>query len=205
MAKKVSRIISVSILALALIAVLMALRAPSATLVPVSAQDVKSFDEKILSLEQAHQQGVSQTAHITETELTSKLQQGLDEIPPDGGTVVLKAASVHLEGDGFVGVFTLDASGKELYLTMTGTLGVLDGRLQIQPSTAKLGSLPIPAMAFRHFCKDSLTLPRPASACGFLNSSRTCISKTASCWCKRNDQPKPAPRREWASRTPREF
>jgi len=159
MAKKVSRIISVSILALALIAVLMALRAPSATLVPVSAQDIESFDEKILSLEQAHPQGATQTVHITETELTSKLQQGLDEIPPNGGTVVLKAASVHLEGDGFVGIFTLDASGKDLYLTLTGTLGVLDGRLQIEPSTAKLGNLPIPAMAFRHILQRQFNSP----------------------------------------------
>jgi hypothetical protein len=159
MAKKVSRVISVSILALALIAVLMALRAPSATLVPVSAQDVKSFDEKIVSLGQAHQQGSPHTVHITETELTSKLQQGLDEIPPDGGAVVLKAASVQLEGDGFVGVFTLDASGKELYLTMTGTLGVLDGRLQILPSTAKLGSLPIPGVAFRRILQRQFDTP----------------------------------------------
>jgi hypothetical protein len=156
---KVSRIISVSILALALIAVLMALRAPSATLVPVSAQDIESFDEKILSLEQAHPQGATGTVHITETELTSKLQQGLDEIPPNGGTVVLKAASVHLEGDGFVGIFTLDASGKDLYLTLTGTLGVLDGRLQIEPSTARLGNLPIPAMAFRHILQRQFDSP----------------------------------------------
>src|SRR5271157_5797619 len=159
MAKKVSRIISVSILALALIAVLMALRAPSATLVPVSAQDIESFDEKILSLEQAHPQGATQTVHITETELTSKLQQGLDEIPPNGGTVVLKAASVHLEGDGFVGIFTLDASGKDLYLTLTGTLGVLDGRLQIQPSSAELGRLPIPSMVFHRILQRQFDSP----------------------------------------------
>lgn len=150
MAKKISRIISVSIFALAVIAVLMALRAPSATLVPASAQDAKSFDQKISSLAQAHQQGATQTARITETELSSKLQQGIDESAANPqGSVVLKAASVHLDGDGFEGVFTLDVSGKELYLTMTGTLGVLDGRLQIQPSAAKLGSLPIPASAFR--------------------------------------------------------
>ena len=160
MAKKVSRIISVSILALALIAGLLALRAPSATLVPVSVQDVKSFDEKILSLEQAHQQGVARTAHITETELSSKLQQGVDEsAATPQGSVELKAASVHLEGDGFVGVFTLSVSGKELYLTLTGTLGVLDGRLQIQPSAAKLGSLPIPAAAFRSLLQKQFDSP----------------------------------------------
>jgi type II secretory pathway pseudopilin PulG len=150
MAKKFSRIISACIFVLAIIAVLMALRAPSATLVPASAQDAKSFDEKIASLQQAHQQSAAKTAHITETELTSKLQQGVDESAANPqGSVVLKAASVHLEGDGFEGVFTVDVSGKELYLTMTGTLGVLDGRLQIQPSTAKLGTLPIPASVFR--------------------------------------------------------
>jgi hypothetical protein len=156
---KVFRIISVSILVLAVTAVLMALRSPNATLVPASAQDVKSFDEKILSLEQAHQQGAAQTVRITETELSSKLQQGLDEIPPNGGTVVLKAASVHLEGDGFVGIFTLDASGKELYLTMAGTLGVLDGRLQIQPSSAALGRLPIPSMALRRILQRQFDSP----------------------------------------------
>ena len=156
---KLSRIISASILALAAIAVLMALRPPSATLVPVSAQDAKSFDEKIMPLEQGHQQGATQTAHITEAELSSKLQQGLDEIPAEGGAVVLRAASVHLEGDEFVGVFTLDASGKDLYLTMTGTLGVVDSRLQIQPSSAKLGSLPIPGIAFRRLLQRQFDTP----------------------------------------------
>jgi uncharacterized protein YpmS len=154
MAKKVSRIIYASFLILALMAVLMALRAPSVTLVPVSAQDAKSFDEKISSLAQAHQQGVARTAHITETELSSKLQQGIDEsAATPTGSVALKAASIHLEGDGFVGVFTLSVQGKELYLTMAGTLGVLDGRLQVQPSSAKLGSLPIPATLFRRLLK----------------------------------------------------
>jgi hypothetical protein len=157
--KVVSRLISASILALALIAVLMALRAPNATLVPVSDHDVNSFDEKIASLVLSQQQGISGTANITEGELSSKLQQGLDGIPPSSGAVVLKAASVHLEGDEFTGIFTLDASGKELYLTVTGTLDVVDGRLQIQPSSAKLGSLPIPAMIFSRILQRQFDTP----------------------------------------------
>ena len=156
---KISRIISASILVLALVAVLLALRAPSVTLVPASAQDVKAFDEKLVALEQAHLQGTAQTTHITEAELTSKLQQGLDENPPAGGAVVLRAASVHLDGDGFQGVFTLDASGKTLYLTMTGTLGVLDGRLEVQPNSAQLGCLPIPGMAFRRLLERQFDTP----------------------------------------------
>ena len=160
MRKKVSRIISLSVLALALIAVIMALRAPSATPVPVSSQDAKSFDEKILSLEQAHQQGLTKTAHITEAELSSKLQQSLEESAANPqGSVVLKAASVHLEGDGFVGLFTLSVSGKELYLTMTGKLAALDGTLQIEPSTGKLGRLPIPAPVFRSLLEKQFNSP----------------------------------------------
>jgi hypothetical protein len=138
----------------------MALWGPSATPVPVSAQDVKSFDEKIVSLAQAHQQGVSQTAHITETELSSKLQQALDESAANPqGSVVLKAASVHLEGDGFVGLFTLTVSGKELYLTLTGALEVRDGRLQIEPASGKLGRLPIPLPVFRSLLQKQFDSP----------------------------------------------
>jgi len=72
MTKEVSRILSLTALALALIAVFMALRAPNDTLVLVSEQDAKFFDDKILSLEQAHQQGVPRTARITETEMISE-------------------------------------------------------------------------------------------------------------------------------------
>jgi CobQ-like glutamine amidotransferase family enzyme len=157
-AKKVSRYISAGILVLMLIALLLALRAPNVTLVPISSQDVKSFDEKISSL-LAAQQGGAKTAHITEAELTSKLQQGLDAAPPSGGAVVLKAASIQLVGDNFVGVFTLDVSGKEIYLTVMGTLNVQDGRLQIEPSAAKLGSLPLPAMVFRRILQRQFDTP----------------------------------------------
>jgi hypothetical protein len=149
----------VSVLVLALFAVLMALRAPSAALVPASAEDVKSFDEKIATLVLAQQQGTSGAAQITEAELTSKLQQGLDGIAPNAGTVVLKAASIHLEDAEFVGVFTLDASGKELYLTVTGTLDVVDGRVQIQPSSARLGRLPIPDAVFRRILERQFDTP----------------------------------------------
>ena len=160
MKKKVSRIISLCILALALIALLMALQAPTATLVPVSAQDAKAFDEKIVALEQAHLQGASQTAHITENELSSKLQQSIDQSSANPqGSVVLKRASVHMKSDGFVGVFTLSLSGKEIYLTMTGTLATVEGRLQIEPSAGKLGRLPIPAAAFRSLLEKQFDSP----------------------------------------------
>jgi hypothetical protein len=149
MRKKISRTIYLCILGLALVAVLAALRAPSVTMVPATAEGARSFDEKIVALAPATEPGTARTVRITAEELTSKLQQGLDAAPAEGGAIVLKAASVQLEGDQFKSVLTLDAKVKDLYLSMTGTLDVLDGRLQILPASAKLGSLPIPGAAFR--------------------------------------------------------
>jgi hypothetical protein len=160
MTKKVSRTISICILTLALIAVFMALRSPNAPLVATSQQAAKSFDDKIASLELGHMQGIARTAHITETELSSELQQSIDRnASTPQGSVVLKAASVHLEEDDFQGVFTLSVSGRELYLTLAGSLAVLDGRLQIEPSTAKLGRLPIPGPILRHLLQKQFDSP----------------------------------------------
>ena len=160
MAKKLSRIISVTILVLALMAVLLALRAPSTDRVSASAPEARSFEEKLALLGVAHLQGAAQTAHITEGELTSALQQSLDESAAHpAGTAALKAASVHLEGDGFVAVLTLDVSGKDLYLTLTGTLDAAGGMLQIQPVSARLGSLPIPVSIIRRQLQKQMDSP----------------------------------------------
>ena len=146
---KISRIISLTILILAVTALLMALWPPGAARIPASEQSARSFDEKITSLALAHQGGSAQVAHITETELTSKLEESIDEAASAGGNVHLKAVSLHLEDYEFVGIFTVSVYGKDLYMTLAGTLGVADGRLQVQLSGAKLGRLPIPALAFR--------------------------------------------------------
>ena len=42
---------------------------------------------------------------------------------------------------------------------MTGKLGVVDGLLLIQPSYAKLGSLPIPEIAFRRILQRQFDTP----------------------------------------------
>jgi ATPase subunit of ABC transporter with duplicated ATPase domains len=145
MPKSPLRIVRWSLLIFLLVAVLLALHAPRTELVAVSLEAAKSFDEKITAIEQAHQQKTPRVVHITETELSSKLQQSIEESSASShGSVTLTMASVHLEDDRFVGLFTLNVGGKELYLTMVGTLGALGGRLQIRPSEVKLGTLPVP-------------------------------------------------------------
>jgi uncharacterized protein YpmS len=153
---KISRIISIGILILALTALVLALWPPGSARVAASAQGVKSFDEKMVALALAHQSGAAQTTHITETELTSKIEQSIEETATGGGRVYLQGASVQLTESEFLGIFTLNAYGKDLYLTLAGTLGVADGRLQIQLTGAKLGRLPIPPAAVRRRLQEQL-------------------------------------------------
>jgi uncharacterized protein YpmS len=160
MPKRLARIVRWSLLILVLFAVLLALRAPSTELVAVSLEAAKSFDEKIAAIEQAHQQNTRLVVHITETELSSKLQQSIEASSASShGSVTLTMASVHLEDDRFVGLFTLNVGGKELYLTMVGTLGVLEGRLQIRPSEVKLGALPVPTWTIHSLLQKQFDSP----------------------------------------------
>ncbi len=159
MAKKSSRILSAVVICSALLAVIAAMHDPGSVLVTASAQDAKTFDEKIASLAQVDQQGSLETVRINEVELTSKLQQSLDENPSADAHVAMTRISVHLRGDGFVGTCMLNVHGINLVLTVAGTLTVLDGGLQIQTTSAKLGSLPIPAPAFQHIVAKKLDSP----------------------------------------------
>ena len=147
MTKKLRQIASWSLLILIIVVVVMALRTPTLSLVPASAEAAKSFDEKIAAIELARLQGNAKPAHITELELTSKLQESIEAAPAAQGPVKLTSASVHLEDDAFVAVLSVSVSGKDLYVTFSGTLGVLDGSLQIRPSAVSMGSLPIPLWA----------------------------------------------------------
>ncbi|HTS70878.1 MAG TPA: hypothetical protein VMO17_17990 [Terriglobia bacterium] len=144
---KISRIVSLGILIVALTALVLALLPSATARVAASAQGVKSFDEKVAALALAQQNGAAQTAHITEAELTSKLEESLIAGASSGGNVQFKTASVHLEDSGFVGIFTLGVYGKDLDLTLAGTLGAAGGRLRVQITGAKLGRLPIPPAA----------------------------------------------------------
>jgi hypothetical protein len=111
-------------------------------------------------MEQAHQQGRPQEIRITEGELNSKLQESLRTTPAAAsGPAELKTATVHLEGDKLVGSFTVNVSGKDLYVTLGGTLNTTNGQLQFTPSEVKMGSLPVPLSAVESTLLDKLNTP----------------------------------------------
>jgi len=159
MAKKIYRIFSWSLLVLSLLSILLMLRKPPIPPVPTSPEAAKSFDEKIAEAEQPHQPGVPQEVHITESELNSKLQESMQGPPVPAGPAALESASIHLEGDRLIGVFTVKVRGKDIYLTLGGTLGAVNGQLQFTPTEIKLGSLPVPVFAVAPTLREKLDSP----------------------------------------------
>lgn len=160
MAKKIYRIISWGLLVLTVLSILLMLRKPSIPPVATSPEAAKSFDEKIAQVEQPHPPGTQQEVHITEAELNSKLQESMQgPAPGPTGPAALESASIHLEGDRLIGTFTVKVAGKDLYLTLGGRLGAVNGQLQFTPTEIKLGSLPVPVSTVESTLREKLDSP----------------------------------------------
>jgi len=160
MAKKIYRIISWGLLILTLVSIVLALRKPTVSPVESSPQAARSFDQKLNQLEAAHRHGAPQEVRITESELNSKLQESLQTPPAGaGGPASLKAATLHLQGDELIGIFTVNMSGKDLYLTLGGKLSANNGVLQFTSTEVKMGSLPLPASAVDSTLRSKLNSP----------------------------------------------
>lgn len=160
MAKKIYRVITWSLLILTLVSIVLVLRKPSFHPVETSADAAKSFDQKLGQLEEAHQQGSQREIRITESELNSKLQESMqDASAAPGGPAALKAATVHLEADRLVGMFTVNVSGKDVYVTLGGKLGVSNRALQFTPTELQMGSLPVPLAMVESTLRDRLNAP----------------------------------------------
>jgi uncharacterized protein YpmS len=160
MAKKIYRIISWSLLILTVISILLLLRKPTVPKIETSPEAAKAFDEKIAQVGQAHQQGTPKEIRITESELNSKLQQSFEAAAAaPGAPAALKTATVHLEADKFVGTFTVNVGGKDLYVTLGGKVSVNNHALQFTPTEVKMGSLPVPLSAVESTLRERLNAP----------------------------------------------
>jgi hypothetical protein len=145
MAKRIIRVISWSLPALTLVSILLALRKPSFPTVEVSAQAVRSFDEKMGRLAQAQEQRMPGEIRLTEAEINSKIQEGLQRNPPPVGAVTLKEARVHLEGEKLLTMLKVNMKGVDLHLTVAGSLSFGNHAVRLIPAYVRVGSLPLPA------------------------------------------------------------
>lgn len=129
----------------------------SATIV---AKNASSFQSKLGQLEEAHQQGQQgEEVLLTSDEVgaalivanspTPSTQPVADvsasnppELKPE--QVPVKDPQVIFEGDEVKGQFSANVYGKDMFVTLAGHLGSKDGYVTFNPTSFKIGSMPLP-------------------------------------------------------------
>lgn len=123
-------------------------------------KNASSFQSKLGELEEAHQQG-QQGAEVrltsdevgaalilanSPTPATQPVEDGSASKPPEltPKQVPVKDPQVIFEGDEVKGQFSAHVYGKDMFVTLTGHLGAKDGYVTFNPTSFKIGSMPMP-------------------------------------------------------------
>jgi hypothetical protein len=126
----------------------------------VAKQRSDEFQAKLDQLELAHGRGEIAEARFTADELNAAFQQSQiasapvpapvaanqssqSSAPPDPATDITTTEIAFVD-DHATGQFVVHAPGKDLYLTVSGKIGVVDGYATFEFTEAKVGDMPIP-------------------------------------------------------------
>ena len=142
-----------------------ALRKPEPIAIPLSADQVaekaKQFESKLAEMQQAHQRGETPAdVHFSADDVNafvigaSQRSTGSDQSAPpqlsfEGGEAIVQTSTVQY--------------GRDIYLTLRGTLGVSDGYLAFVPTGLKVGRLSIPASLVSSTLQKKLAEPENRS------------------------------------------
>lgn len=150
-------------LAASLIVVFLLLRPSAPPPVQTDPRAAERVQAKVEQMERDVAEGRSHTLQLNEAELNVWIQSNLDlgTGPAPGGTGTRGPASeptleqvrssmrdikVNLMGDQVHAYVLFNLYGKDMSLQLEGRLFVADGRLRLQPTSGKLGSMPIPKL-----------------------------------------------------------
>lgn len=123
--------------------------------------DSESFQDKWVDLEQAHLRGETSEFRFTTDEVNAAFQEAIeghsDVSSPD--TAQVKRTQVFFAGDHVTGQFVSNVHGKDVYLTVSGKLRVVDGYLTFDLSDMKIGDLPVPVSLVKMQLQSKLREP----------------------------------------------
>ncbi len=149
-------------LASLVVVVVLMLKRPAALATPLPPDVAKQKSEDVLAkwkeLELAHTRGESAEARFSSEEMNAALQQSAQEQahpqPPAGHDQpaaaapepdpAVSGAQVAFLGDHATGQFVAHMPGKDVYLTFSCKVGVVDGYATFEFTEAKIGNLPVP-------------------------------------------------------------
>lgn len=130
----------------------------------VVVKNASSFQSKLGELQEAHQEGqLGAEARLTSEEVGAALIAANQETPApqpaatpvangaaDNSTsltpeqVPVKDPQVIFEGNEVKGQFSAQVYGKDMFVTLSGHLGAKDGYVTFNPTSFKIGSMPVP-------------------------------------------------------------
>jgi len=126
----------------------------------ILAKNASSFQNKLGELEQAHEQGQQgEEVRLTSDEVgaalivansptaaTQPVVADADGKPTNltPEQVPVKDPQVIFEGNEVKGQFSAHVYGKDMFVTLTGRLGAKDGYVTFNPTSFKIGSMPVP-------------------------------------------------------------
>jgi hypothetical protein len=129
----------------------------------VLVKNASSFQSKLGELQEAHQEGQQGAeARLTSEEVGAALIAANQETPAPQSTatpvangatnnsavtpeqVPVKDPQVIFEGDEVKGQFLAQVYGKDMFVTLSGHLGAKDGYVTFNPTSFKIGSMPVP-------------------------------------------------------------
>jgi hypothetical protein len=168
-------------LAVLLVVLALLLKKPAPVAAPMTATEVKEkageFQAQISELETSHSRGEPAEARFNADQVNAAFQQSAVEQaapaapPPRPETTAPAAAQapeplpevrtvqIAFEGDHLTGQFASNVYGKDVYLTVTGKIGVKDGYATFEFTDAKIDSLPVPVSLLNPRLQEKLREP----------------------------------------------
>jgi len=154
------------VLAVLLVMLALLLKKPAPVAAPMTPAEAKQkageFQARVGELEASHNRGEPAEARFSADEVNAAFQQSAVEqtatpalspvpatqapTPTQGPEPVPEVRTVQIafEGDHMTGQFASNVYGKDVYLTVTGRIGVKDGYATFEFTDAKIDSLPVP-------------------------------------------------------------
>jgi hypothetical protein len=168
-------------LAVLLVVLALLLKKPAPVAAPMTAVEVKEkaadFQARISELETSHNRGEPAEARFTADEVNAAFQQSAAEqaiapAPSPGPATPaptaaqgqeplpeVKTVQIAFEDDHLTGQFASNVYGKDVYLTVTGRVGVKEGYATFEFTQAKIDSLPIPVSLLNPRLQEKLQEP----------------------------------------------
>lgn len=130
-----------------IVVLMLVLHSPPPPAIHTDPLSAKQFEEEYRGAVAAARAGTQQVVRATETQVNTELEafmRAYRSRSQQGEGSVLTDAKIKLLGNQMQAYIFLDYKGQKLTLQLTGKLHAVNGYLQFEPESGKVGELPIP-------------------------------------------------------------